>query len=345
MEQTLTGRERFRKACRCEPLDRPPVWVMRQAGRHLPEYLAVKQKHSFHEMVKTPELAFEVTMQPIRRYGMDAAIVFSDILVIPEAMGQPYEFRDRGGIEMGYRIETAADVEKLSLDGLEERLSYVPETLRMLRKELGDKHALIGFGGAPWTLATYMVEGGSSKDYHQAKRLFYSDRELFEAMMEKITQAVIRYFRMQIDAGVDAVQIFDSWGGVLAPHVFWEASGKWMKKIADAVRDDVAVVVFSKGAHGNVDDLVKTGGHVLGCDWTQDLATFRRSLPTTVGVQGNLDPAVLETRPEVVRNETLRILESMRGLNGHIFNLGHGIAPSAKIENMETLVQTVQSFR
>jgi len=296
-------------------------------------------------MVKTPELAFEVTMQPIRRYRMDAAIVFSDILVIPEAMGQPYEFRDKGGIQMGFRIDSAEDIANLSGERIEETLDYVPQTLRMLRQELGDEHALIGFGGSPWTLATYMVEGGSSKDYHRAKRLFYSDRPLFDQMMEKITDAVIRYFKIQIAAGVDAVQIFDSWGGVLGPDVFWDASAKWMTKIVEAVKDDVPVIVFSKGSHANVKDLIRTGANVQGCDWTKPLAEFRRELPENMGVQGNMDPVLLETRPELVEAEALKILESMRGLNGHIFNLGHGIAPAAKIENMEALVNTVQSFK
>lgn len=340
----MKSRERFQKACRCEPLERPPIWVMRQAGRHLPEYRALKEKHTFHELVQTPELAVEVTMQPIRRYATDAAILFSDILVIPEAMGQPYEFRDRGGIEMAFRIESRADIERLEVDAVVERLKYVEDTLKLLRAQLGDETALIGFGGSPWTLATYMVEGGSSKDYHLAKRLFYTDRTSFDLLMEKITDAVIRYFRMQIACGVDAVQIFDSWGGVLAPDAYWDASASWMAKICAAVRDDVPVIVFSKGAHERTEELVRTQAHVLGADWTTRLSDFRRQLPANIGVQGNLDPVLLETTPAIVRHEATRILDAMRGLHGHIFNLGHGIAPSASIENMETLVGTVQGY-
>ncbi len=341
----MKSRERFRRACLCEPLDRPPLWVMRQAGRHLPEYRELKTKYTFHELVQTPELAHEVTMQPIRRYGMDAAIMFSDILVIPEAMGQPYEFRDGGGIEMAYRIESKADIDRLDGSAIEERLDYVAQTLRLLRKTLGDETALIGFGGSPWTLATYMVEGGSSKDYSRAKRLFYTEREQFDALMEKITEALIAYFKMQIREGVDAIQIFDSWGGVLAPNAFWEASAKWMARISEAVRDEVPVIVFSKGSHENVSDLVRTKPNVLGADWTTSLANFRDKLPEKIGVQGNLDPVILQTTPEIVRRETTEILESMRGKTGHIFNLGHGISPAAKIENMEALVSTVQEFR
>lgn len=341
----MKSRERFRRACLCEPLDRPPIWVMRQAGRHLPEYRELKTKYTFHELVQTPELAHEVTMQPIRRYGMDAAIMFSDILVIPEAMGQPYEFRDGGGIEMAYRIESKADIDRLDGSAIEERLDYVAQTLRLLRKTLGDETALIGFGGSPWTLATYMVEGGSSKDYSRAKRLFYTEREQFDALMEKITEALIAYFKMQIREGVDAIQIFDSWGGVLAPNAFWEASAKWMARISEAVRDEVPVIVFSKGSHQNVSDLVRTKPNVLGADWTTSLVDFRNKLPEKIGVQGNLDPVILQTTPAIVRRETTEILESMRGKTGHIFNLGHGISPAAKIENMEALVSTVQEFR
>lgn len=340
----MNSRQRFRDACMCRPLDRPPVWVMRQAGRHLPEYRALKEKYTFHELVQTPELAEEVTMQPVRRYGMDAAIMFSDILVIPEAMGQPYEFRERGGIEMAFHLESRTDIETLQVDGIETRLDYVTQTLRRLRSTLGEETALIGFSGSPWTLATYMVEGGSSKDYSRAKRMFYGDRENFDLLMQKITEAVIRYAKMQIAAGVDAVQLFDSWGGVLAPDAFWDASAKWMAKITDAIKDDVAVIVFSKGAHERVDELVRTKANVLGADWTTRLPEFRRKLPEQVGVQGNLDPVLLETSPEIVARETTRLLESMRGLNGHIFNLGHGIAPSAQIENVEALVRAVREF-
>lgn len=320
------------------------MWVMRQAGRHLPEYRALKEQYTFHELVQTPELAHEVTMQPIRRYGMDAAILFSDILVIPEAMGQRYEFRGKGGIEMAFRVETRADIDRLEVDGVEERLDYVTQTLKLLRATLGDETALIGFGGAPWTLATYMVEGGSSKDYSHAKRMFYTDREAFEALMEKVTEASIRYFKAQVAAGADAIQLFDSWGGVLAPDAFWDASAKWMARITEALGGKVPVIVFSKGAHERVDELLKTRPNILGADWTTRLSDFRRQLPENVGVQGNLDPVLLETNPATVRQEVTQLLESMRGLNGHIFNLGHGIAPSASIANMEALVQTVREF-
>lgn len=340
----MNKRERFLKACHCEELDRPPVWVMRQAGRHLPEYRELKTKHSFHEIVQTPDLALEVTMQPLRRYEMDAAILFSDILVIPEALGQPYHFREHGGIEMEFALKSADDIHRLSADGIEERLDYVRGAIELIKKELNGERALIGFGGAPWTLATYMVEGGSSKDYHRCKELFYTNKPLFEALMETITTGVIRYFEMQIDAGVDAVQIFDSWGGVLAPDAFEEASVKWMRRIVDAIKDRVPVIVFSKGAHTQLDALVSTGANILGVDWTVRLSTISDQLPDHIGVQGNLDPVVLNTTPEIVERETRKILDDMKGHKGHIFNLGHGISPSAKPENMVALVETIKSY-
>jgi len=339
-----SNRERFLSACRSEPLDYPPVWLMRQAGRSLPEYRVLKEKHSFVEIVQTPELATEATLQPIRRFGFDAAIIFSDILVICEAMGQPYGFSERGGIEMGFKIQTEADVDKLESGAIRERLHYVADALPMIRKELGGDTALIGFAGSPWTLANYMMEGGSSREFAAAKALLYSDPRVLSALLEKLTAAVIEYLQMQIDSGVDAVQIFDTQGGILAESVFAEASGRWMGEIVSALKGQVPVIIFSKGASGNREILVETGANVLSADWTVDLAEFRRKLPDDVAVQGNLDPTLLQTTPEAVAAETNRILEGMRGLNGHIFNLGHGVTPEARVENIESLVATVRNF-
>ncbi|QDG54242.1 uroporphyrinogen decarboxylase [Persicimonas caeni] len=341
----MNSRERFLKACRCEPVDRPPIWIMRQAGRHLPEYRELRADHSFHDVVQTPELALEVTMQPLRRYDVDAAIVFSDILVIPEAMGQPYGFPEGGGIEMDFAIETEEDVDALKVDRVEQKLNYVAKSLRLIKQELAGERALIGFSGSPWTLATYMIEGKSSKHYTKAKKLFYTNRPLFDRLMRKITSAVVRYLKMQIVAGVDAVQIFDSWGGVLSPDAFAEASAFWMKKIVDAVKDDVPVIVFSKGMSHLPDIMASTGANVIGVNWNTRLSHVRRSLPENVGVQGNLDPVILETNEATVEREALRILEDMRGLNGHIFNLGHGIAPGADPKNVKRLVDTVVNFK
>jgi len=347
----MTARERFRCACRCLPVDRPPVWLMRQAGRSLPEYRKLKEKHTFLELVQTPELAAEVTLQPVRRFGFDAAILFSDILVISEAMGLPYRFRDTGGMVMDFAVQSAADIKKLSAEHVTERLSYVDRALRLLRQELGDRTALIGFSGSPWTLATFMMEGGSAERHTQALALFREDRKTYFALAEKLTTAVTAYLQMQAEAGVDALQIFDSHGGLLPSTDFQEASGRWMREIispliASASHPAPATIVFSLGTHGNWTDLVATGANVVGIDWQFSLAEARRLLPETVGIQGNLRPALLsEGTPDEVAAETRRAFMEMQGRNGYIVNLGHGVPPDARLENIAALVETVRSFR
>ena len=362
----LTCRQRFLTACHCRPTDRPPVWLMRQAGRALPEYRKLKEKYTFLELVQAPELAAEVTLQPVRRFGFDAAILFSDILVIPEAMGQPYHFRETGGIGMDFAVQSRADVEKLSVERVVERLSYVDKALRLLRKELGDQTALIGFSGSPWTLATFMMEGGSAPEYRRALALFREDRKTYFALAEKLTTAIIAYLKMQVAAGVDGLQIFDSHGGQLGPAEFQEASGRWLREIVAAIgarssstartgspqqRAELElcappVIVFSLGTHGNWSDLVDTGARVIGVDWEFSLAEARKLVPEGVGLQGNLPPSFLsDVTPEVAARETRAVLEAMRGRAGHIFNLGHGVTPAAKLENISALVETVKNFR
>ena len=341
----ITNRQRFLNACHCRPVDRPPIWLMRQAGRALPEYRALKEKYTFLELVQSPELATEVTLQPIRRFDFDAAILFSDILVIAEGLGQRYQFRDRGGIEMEFLLNSAADVDRLQVEAVTERLQYVAKALPLIKSALGGRTALIGFAGSPWTLANFMVEGGGVKEYTKAKALFYSDPPLFARLMEKLTQAVTNFLQLQIDAGADAVQIFDSLGGVLSDGDFARASGRWIKQIIAGLKGQVPVIVFSKGTHGNWDDLVDTGAQVLGVDWNIRLADVRGRLPDRVGVQGNLDPFLLSTTPEAVAAGAGRILREMQGRPGHIFNLGHGVPPNAKLENIGTLVETVRSFK
>ena len=341
----MTSRQRFLNACRCLPVDHPPIWLMRQAGRVLPEYRALKEKYSFLELVQTPELATEVTLQPIRRFNFDAAILFCDILVVAEGLGQRYQFRDRGGIEMEFLLKSAADVDRLDVGAVTTRLQYVAKALPLIKAALGGRTGLIGFAGSPWTLANFMVEGGGVKEYTKAKALFYSDPPLFARLLEKLTQAVTAFLQLQIDAGADAVQIFDSLGGVLSDGDFERASGRWIKQITAGLKGQVPVIVFSKGTHGNWDDLVDTGAQVLGVDWNVRLADVRATLPNRVGVQGNLDPFLLCTTPEAVAAETGRILREMRGRPGHIFNLGHGVPPNAKLENIESLVSAVRSFK
>jgi uroporphyrinogen decarboxylase len=345
----LTSRRRFLNACACQPVDRPPVWLMRQAGRALPEYRALRQKHSFLELVQTPELAAEATLQPVRRFGFDAAILFSDILVTAEGLGQKYRFDENAGIQMDFALRSAADIARLDVNALPERLPYVPRALRRVRTALGQQTALIGFAGSPWTLATFMAEGGSSEHYTHAAALFRKERKTYFELAEKLTAAVVAHLQMQIKAGVDAIQIFDSHGGQLAPMEFQEASGRWMRQIISELRIanfKLPIIVFSIGTHGNWDDLLATGANVLGIDWRFPLADARRLLPRDVGLQGNLAPSLLnDATPEAVAAETLRLLEAMRGRNGYIFNLGHGVPPEAKLENIAALVETVRGFK
>ena len=339
------GRQRFLNACHCRPVDHPPVWLMRQAGRALPEYRALKEKRTFLELVQTPELAAEVTLQPIRRFDFDAAILFCDILVVAEGLGQRYQFRDKGGIEMEFLLKSAADIDRLEVEAVAERLQYVARALPLVKSALGGRTALIGFAGSPWTLANFMIEGGGVKEYTKAKALFYSDPPLLARLLEKLTKAVSDFLQLQIDAGADAVQIFDSLGGVLSDGDFAAASGRWMKQIVGSLKGKAPVIVFSKGTHGSWDDLVATGAQVLGVDWNVRLTDVRARLPDRVGVQGNLDPFLLTTTPALVAAETGRILREMRGRPGHIFNLGHGVPPNAKLENIESLVSAVRSFK
>ncbi len=341
----MTSRNRFLAACAKEPVDRPPLWVMRQAGRYLPEYRALKEKHGFLEMVKTPELACEVTMMPLARYAVDAAILFSDILVVCEAMGQPYSFKDGGGIAMAFAVDDESQVDALETDAIEERLAYVSAAHRLVRKELGDRTALLGFTGAPWTLATYMVEGGGSKSHARVKGMFHERRDLYDALVTKITDCVIRYLGEQIDAGVDAVQIFDSWAGVLSHDTWWWASGQWIERIVSAIGDRVPVILYARGAHVWPNDLRRTGAAVFGVDWTIPISRFHDHLGGTCAVQGNLDPVLMSTTPEIVRTEAEKILADFGERRGHIFNLGHGILPDAKVECMQALVDTIGSWK
>ncbi len=343
----MTSRERFLATIRREKTDRTPVWVMRQAGRYLPEYLALKEKYSFIEMAQTPELATQVTLQPLKRFPLDAAIIFSDILIIPEALGQPYHFRDKalgGGIAMDYLLDSEAKIDALDGSGIEEKLAYLPAALRMTRAEIGEEKAMLGFGGSPWTLAAYMTEGGSLRDLAALKALYYSEPAIFDKLMNKVTDAVIDLFKMQIDAGIDAVQIFDSAGAFCPSHQYEAMSLKWIKKITDSLPTNFPVIIFAKGMANHQHALVETGASVLSLDWTVDLPSYYDSLPEDVAVQGNLDPLILSSTPDIVRTETTTLLDKMKDRHGHILNLGHGILPSAKPDNMQVLCDTIADF-
>ena len=350
----MTSRERFLAACACQPLERPPLWIMRQAGRYLPEYRALKARHSFAEMVRTPELALEVTLQPLRRFAFDAAILFSDILVVPAALGQGYRFKEEGGIALDYRLESRIQLNRLAAGPVRAELAYVAAALRLLRRELAGTKALLGFGGSPWTLACYMIEGGGSDDFPRARGLFRSDRSLFDALLERLTAALIDYFQMQIEAGADAIQIFDTWGGLVAGPDYEPASLQWIRRIVAALPAGFPVILYAKGAAAHLAGQAAAGVPVLSVDCTVDLPATHDQLAQDPGLktqnrrvalQGNLDPALLGTTPHQVRVATARLLESMRGRPGHIVNLGHGIRPDAKLECVAALVETVTSWR
>lgn len=339
-----SGRERFLGACALQPVDATPVWLMRQAGRVLPEYRALKERYSFLELVRTPDLAAEVTLQPIRRFDFDAAIIFSDILVIPEALGQPYHFREEGGVQMEFTLRSRADLDQLRLDQVRPRLGYVADALRLVKTALAGRTALIGFSGSPWTLANFMLEGGSASPFTRALSLLESDPATYAALAERLTAAIIEYLHLQCDAGAEVIQIFDTLAGLLPASAFAEASARWIRDIVQALSSRVPVIVFSKGAHASWRILADTGARILGVDSTADLAHLRQVLPPGIGLQGNLDPTTLTTDSDTVTRQTRAILETMRGRPGHIFNLGHGVPPAAPLENLEALVRTVRTF-
>ena len=344
----MNARERFLNACRRGTglNDRPPVWLMRQAGRYLPEYRALKENYTFHEMVKTPELAAQVTMQPLLRFPLDAAIIFSDILVIPEALGQPYHFRESGGIEMEYKLTSSDKITAMEPDSARPKLEYVGEAIKLVKNELGNKTALIGFCGSPWTLACYMIQGNSdSKLFESAKHMAYSYPSLFESLLEKLTATIIDYLRMQIDSGVDAIQIFDSFGGLCNANDYWRLSLQWIHNIMRSLSDDIPIILYSNGMGHMTDDLLRTDVNVLSLDWRVKLDEVRSKVGKNVTLQGNLDPSLLNGKPEVVREETKRMLDAMVDDPSYIVNLGHGILPGAMVENVEALVETVCEYR
>ncbi len=339
-----TGRQRILEALDCSCVKRPPVWLMRQAGRCLPEYRQLKQNYSFRQLIQIPELAAEVTLQPIRRFHFDAAIIFSDILVVPEAMGQGFRFRDNGGVEMDSIIQNRNDIRRLRTEGVADRLEYVAQAIRLAKTQLGRETALLGFAGSPWTLANFMLEGGSTSNPTKALQMYQRDRALFNSLMEELTLAVIEFLQMQINAGVDAIQIFDSLGGLLPGADFDDASGQWMRMIISALNEQAPVIVFAKGVR-EWNSLLATGAQALGIDHEVDLYAAKRNLPADVAIQGNLSPDLLsDSEPATVVAQTTRLLEIMRGRAGYIFNLGHGVPPDAKLENLQALVSTVQNF-
>lgn len=328
----------------CKNTGRPPVWLMRQAGRYLPEYRALKEKHSFIEMVKTPELAVEVTLQPLKRFKLDAAIVFSDILVIPEAMGQPYHFREQGGIQMEFAIESESCVEKLSEQGVPSRLSYVGAALNLLRSELGDSKGILGFCGSPWTLACYMIDGGSSDGFPKTLKMASEQPLVFGRLMEKITHALAGYVDLQTKAGIDALQIFDSWHSLCPIDKTYEWSLRWIDQLVQSLTTNTPIILYAKTTEDRLSLLSQSKVRGFSLDHTVELRKARQTFPSPFVLQGNLPPSLMESSPLLVEKETKNLLDSMDGDPGHILNLGHGIRPQGKIECVQAMVETTRAF-
>lgn len=342
--------DRFLRALMREPVDATPVWMMRQAGRYLPEYRASRAKAgSFMDLCMNPELACEVTMQPLERYPLDAAILFSDILTIPDAMGLGLYFETGEGPKFKKTVTTAADVDALPIVNTLQDLPYVPNAVRTIRKELNGRVPLIGFSGSPWTLATYMVEGGSSKDFRKAKALAYNAPGLMHALLDKLAISVTEYLNEQIKAGAQAVQIFDSWGGALAHDAYREFSLKPMQKIVDGLIREydgrkVPVIMFTKGGGQSLEAMADTGPDALGLDWTTPISDARRRVGDKVALQGNMDPSILYAKPERIRQEVAKILADYGHGSGHVFNLGHGITPEVDPANAGAFIECVHEL-
>ena len=325
-------------------IPRTPIWIMRQAGRYLPQYRELRGKVTLLEAFHSPEIAAELTLQPVELLGVDAAIIYSDILLIPEAMGMSLDYIPGKGPVFEKPLRTEPNIERLRLNSdFEERLSFVSESIRSVKANLDDSIPLIGFTGSPWTLAVYMIEGESSKSFVNAKTFIYKEPDLFKALLEILTEAVIRSLKLQIEAGADIVQLFDSWAGLLNPEQFLEISLASMKGVINNLNGSVPVIIFAKGAGHSIDLLADSGADCLGIDWGTSLIKSKKIVNDRVALQGNLDPVVLLSNPETVREETIRVLEAYGVRNGHIFNLGHGILPETPVENVKTLIETVKS--
>ena len=335
--------DRLLRAARREPVDVTPVWIMRQAGRYLPDYRAVREKVAFLTLCKTPDLAAEVTVQPVRRLGVDAAIIFSDILIPVEAMGMELELGDKGP-HFPSPLRTAADVDRLAVPDPVERTGFVAEAIRRTRTALHDSVPVIGFAGAPFTLAAYMVEGGGSKSFILIKRLLFEQPKQAHALFEKLTRTLIPYLEMQVDAGARIVQIFDSWGGELSPGDFETFSLPYLQRMASALKaKGVPVIVFGTAMSTHLPLLGRTGADVLGVDWRVGIDEVRRRVGEGVALQGNLDPGALFASPAEIRTRVADIL-ARAGRTGHIFNLGHGVLPETDPEHVRAMVTAVKEL-
>lgn len=337
----------FMRALKRKAVPRTPVWIMRQAGRYLPEYRKIReQAGDFLSLCKNPDLACEVTLQPLRRFSLDAAILFSDILTIPDAMGLGLSFLEGEGPRFQFPLQTVQSIEQLAIPD-EDVLRYVMDAARLIRREMPQDLPLIGFAGSPWTLACYMVEGGSSRDFKTILQLIYLEPKAAHVLLRKLTQAIFSYLEGQIQAGVNALMVFDTWGGILTSMHYQHFSLNYMAEIVEQLKyryPDIPIILFTKGGGQWLNQMARTGCDALSLDWTCDLKAARLQLGEQVALQGNLDPRVLLTNPECIRNEVQHVLAAFGPGEGHIFNLGHGITPDVPPEHVAAMVQAVRDL-
>jgi len=347
---TTLHNDRLLRALLRQPVDMTPVWMMRQAGRYLPEYRATREKAgSFMDLCRNPDLACEVTLQPLERYPLDAAILFSDILTIPDAMGLGLTFTAGEGPRFERPLRRQADVDAIGIPDPGDELAYVIDAVRVIRRELNGRVPLIGFSGSPWTLATYMVEGGGTKEFARVKGMMFDAPQTLHQLLDKLACSVIAYLNAQIAAGAQAVMIFDTWGGVLTPRDYREFSLRYMQQIVsglERVSDgrEVPVILFTKGGGAWLEDMADTGCDALGVDWTLTLAEARTRVGNRVALQGNMDPCVLYSSPDRIRQEVATILESFGHGSGHVFNLGHGIHQHVDPEHAGAFINAVHEL-
>src|SRR5690349_11430776 len=331
------------RALKGETTERVPVWMMRQAGRYLPDYMKLKEKYDFFTRIQTPELATEITLQPVEQVGVDAAIIFSDILVIPQAMGVEVLMEEGKGPSLPNVMRSEADIEALRIDGVEESLKYVFDALQLTKKELAGRVPLIGFAGAPWTILCYMIEGKGSKTWDKAKQFAYTEPELAHLLLQKITTITIDYLKAQVKAGADTVQVFDSWAGSLSPEDFKTFAQPYLLQIADAVKDVAPVILFPKGTWYALEDLSKSSASGIGIDWCASPETARKLTGNNITLQGNFDPAKLLAPIPQIKQWVKEMIDAF-GVQNYIANLGHGITPNVPVDHAKAFVEAVKEY-
>lgn len=354
MTNTFSSPHRLIRAFFKQPVDKTPIWLMRQAGRYLPEYRALRQKvPDFLTLCKTPDLACEVTLQPLERFDLDGAIIFSDILTIPDAMGLGLQFVQNEGPKFSHPIRTAQDIKNLPIPDPEEKLSYVGEAIRRVKKSLQQKCPVIGFSGSPWTLAAYMIEGESSDNFMLAKKMLYQDPSLLHQLLDKLAQSIVLYLNAQIEAGADALMLFDTWGGLLTTPDYLEFSLGYLQKIiaklnlSHTATAPIPVIVFTKHGGQWLEHIAQCGANTIGLDWTTPIGEAKSRLKDKhpqIALQGNLDPVALLSSPETVQTLAKKILDDYGAHPGHVFNLGHGILQQTPIENVSALIEVVHDY-